>query len=153
MYGEHGLASHHFPFKVVLHSYTYTYLMFHIHQNINLPNIIVFLRHSFHSLSKENASPKRFPLLLISKWLQSQACCAQSPVVLSLVPYSPRCLISNSEGLWVLKSRATARGGLTTAGDWRTRGVKMLQSSRSEVETQQGLAWGEMGGKTASSPI
>lgn len=36
-----------FPFTFHLESYTCTYLIFSLHQNINLPNMISFLRHPY----------------------------------------------------------------------------------------------------------
>lgn len=131
--------------------------MFRLHQNINLPSMIVFLRHSPRDLSRENSSPRGFPpswpAHSCKAWPAVHSpfwCLVQSPALPGVSSQAHQV----SEGPCALKARTTACGSLTAAGDRRAQEAKTLQSSCLEAETHStGLARGGMGGKMAAAPF
>lgn len=107
-----------FPFTFHLESYTCTYLIFSLHQNINLPNMISFLRHPYCGLNKENSYPVKLSSLT-DQQKQSQSRSFTHNIfpfwysVLFLIPsHNPTSLASNPKGLltfsMLLKHRNSA---------------------------------------------
>lgn len=151
-----------FPFTFHLESYTCTYLIFSLHQNINLPNMISFLKHPYCGLNKENS----YPVKLSSLTDQQKQPQTRSFVdnifpfwysVLFLVPsHTPMSLTSNPQG--VLKFSGLLKHRNTACSDHR---VLQRSGSSKALEYTWGngdqkfkrLAQGHTGGNTITSTI